>query len=583
MSTTDETTTKGEGAAPPPRKPPSWQKAAKRYGPIALIVVLIAAAVVVFGGGGGDDDDGAATDTAGTDDELIESGPMTWQKAELTGEDVDWGPNCDTTTGRIKLPSVYAPPCVEPFTGDNGGETYAGVTADEVKIVYYLPDPALDPLTTATVQGAGAQVDVESAQETAANFTELYNKIFERYGRTVTVETYIGTGAGSDQEAARADAIAIAEKEPFAVIGGPAQSSPIFAGEIASRGIVCALGCAVALNEDIVAEFEPYLWQQGPTPNQSTALAAEAMGKLVGPGKAELAGDEATRAKDRVYGLLHYDTPDGDHEAVFEQFKEELAANDIELATDVEFTLDLAQAQTNARTNIAKLMDAGVTTILYYGDPLTPASLTEEATAQNYHPEWILGPNTLMDTTLFARQTDVSQWKNGFGIALIGARGERSTNGAFQIHEWAYGEPPPHTSANVIEPPIRSIFTAIQLAGPDLTPETFRDAMFRYPPSGGGPTEPQVSRGSHDVWPDEDWGGSDDIALIWFDPEATGEDEVGNEGVGMYRYANGGERYTIGNLPDSVEEAGLFDVDASVTVYETVPEEDQTPTYPPPD
>jgi hypothetical protein len=51
----------------------------------------------------------------------------------------------------------------------------------------------------------------------------------------------------------------------------------------------------------------------------------------------------------------------------------------------------------------------------------------------------------------------------------------------------------------------------------------------------------------------------------------------------MYRYANGGERYTIGNLPDSVEEAGLFDVDASVTVYETVPEEDQTPTYPPPD
>ena len=32
----------------------------------------------------------------------------------------------------------------------------------------------------------------------------------------------------------------------------------------------------------------------------------------------------------------------------------------------------------------------------------------------------------------------------------------------------------------------------------------------------------------------------------------------------MYRYANGGERYTIGNLPTSLEEAGLFDVDASV-------------------
>jgi hypothetical protein len=50
----------------------------------------------------------------------------------------------------------------------------------------------------------------------------------------------------------------------------------------------------------------------------------------------------------------------------------------------------------------------------------------------------------------------------------------------------------------------------------------------------------------------------------------------------MYRYANGGERYTIGNLPGSPEEAGLFDLGASVTVYDEVPEEDQVPDYPSP-
>ena len=38
----------------------------------------------------------------------------------------------------------------------------------------------------------------------------------------------------------------------------------------------------------------------------------------------------------------------------------------------------------------------------------------------------------------------------------------------------------------------------------------------------------------------------------------------------MYRYANGGERYTIGNLPGSPEEAGLFDVGSSVMVYDEV-------------
>ncbi|MBN2621862.1 MAG: hypothetical protein JXA83_00780 [Acidimicrobiales bacterium] len=582
MTSTDDTTTTS-GATPPPGQP-SWLTGLKRYGPIAAVVVLIAGAVVLFGGGGDDDGDDTASGTGtATQEDLIRSGPMTPEKAELEGAtDVDFGPTCDTETGRIELVSVYAPPCVEPFEGDNGGATYAGVTEDEVKIVYYQTDPALDPLTAATAEGAGAQIDPESAAATVADFVDLYNDLFETYGRTVVVESYTGTGAGDDAEKARADAAAIAEMEPFAVIGGPLQSSPVFSAALASEGIVCGPGCALALNEDIVTEYEPFVWQGGPTPNQAAALAAEMVGNLAGPGKAELAGDEALREQDRVYGLLHYDTPDGDHQPVFEALKTALADNGVELATDVEFTLDLARAQENARTTIGKLMEAGVTTVIYYGDPLTPASLTEEATAQGYHPEWILGPSVLMDTTLFARQLDPDQWKNGFGMSLIGARGERSTNGAFQIYEWAFGKEPANTNVNVFEPYLRTIFTGVHLAGPELTPETFRDGLLRYPVSGGGPTEVQTSRGDHGVWPEFDWGGSDDVAIIWFDPEATGEDEVGNEGTGMYRYANGGERYTIGDLPTSLEEAGLFDVDASVTVYDEVPEEDRAPDYPPP-
>jgi hypothetical protein len=586
MTSTDETSDTASGT-PPDAPTPAWVQAAKRYGPIAAVVVLIAGAVVLFGGGGDDDGDGDAAAPSGsaTNEELILAGPMTPERAELEGVDVadiDFGPTCDTATGRIMLPSVYAPPCVEPFDGDNGGATSPGVTEDEVTVVFYQTDPALDPLTTATLGGAGAQIDPESARETVSDFVDLYNDMFETYGRTVVVESFTGSGAPSDAAAARADAIAIAEMEPFAVVGGPLQASPVFASAIASEGIVCGPGCALALNEDIVAEFEPLIWQAGTTPNQSSALAAEMIGNLAGPGPAELAGDEALHDEERVYGLLHYDTPDGDHQPVFEALRDALADNGVDLEVDIEFTLDLARAQENARTNIGRLMDAGVTTVIYYGDPLTPASLTEEATAQGYFPEWILGPSTLMDTTIFGRQTDPEQWQNGFGMSLVGARGEQSTNGAFLTYEWAFGREPANTNVNVFEPYLRTIFNGVHLAGPDLTPETFRDGLFRYPVSGGGPTEVQVSRGDHGVWPDFDWGGTDDMAIIWFDPEATGEDEVGNEGTGMYRYANGGQRYTIGNLPTSLEEAGLFDVDASVTVFDEVPEEDRAPDYPPP-
>ena len=586
MATTDEKVE--PGASPPEPEHPGWMKALRRYGPIGAVDVLLVGAFLVFGGGGDDDDDEGGTDEAATgtatEDELILSGPMTPQRAELEGVDVDFGPTCDTETGRIMLVSVYAPPCVEPFEGDNGGATSPGVTEDEVLIVYYQADPALDPLTAATAEEAGADVDPESAAATLQDFVRLYNEIFETYGRTVRVEVYTGTGAGDDLAAAQADAIAITEMEPFAVIGGPAQAGANFAGELASNGIVCGPGCATALPEAIVEEFAPYLWTQGPTPEQGVALASEMVANLAGPGKAELAGSPEMQSQDRVYGLLHYDNADGDHQPVFEQFVESLEENGIEIATDVEFTLDLARGQETARTNIGRLQEAGVTTIIYYGDPLTPNFLTNEATAQGYFPEWILGPNVLMDTTLFARQVDFeNQWQNGFGMALIGARGERSTDGAWRIYEWAFGKEPANNTVNIFENYVRTIFTGIHLAGPELTPESFRDSMLRYPVSGGGPTEPQVSRGEQGVWPEFDWGGSDDMSLIWFDPEATGADEVGNEGTGMYRYANGGERYTLGNLPDSVEDAGLFDVENSVTVYDQVPEEDTTPRYEPPD
>jgi hypothetical protein len=589
MASTDETRTSEDGAgAPPPKRQPGWVKPAKRYGPIVVVLALIGAAVLVFGGGGDDDgDDEAATDGAtASEEELIASGPMTWQKAELEGEigDIDWGPNCDTETGKVKLVSIYAPPCVEPFEGDNGGATSPGVTADTIKVVEYIADPALDPLTIATVRGAGAEINPESAAETVQGFADLYNRLYETYGRRVEIEVYTGTGAGDDLEAARADAIAIAEKDPFIVIGGPAQASPVFSTELASRGIVCAGICATALPEEIVEQYQPYIWQSTPTPDQAAALAAEMIGKLAGPGEAELAGDDATKSQDRVYGLLHYDNPDGDHEAVFEALKDQLADNGIELATDIEFALDLARAQENARTNIARLKDAGVTTIIYYGDPLTPASLTAEATAQDYHPEWIMGPTLFMDTSLFARQTDMEQWKNGFGISFISARGALETDGAFRIWDWAYGGLPPNSNANLLNAGmLLTVFPGIHLAGPELTPETFRDGLYRYPPSGGGPTQVAVSRGDHGIWPDTDFGGSDDATIVWFDPTASGEDEVGNDGVGLYRYANGAQRYTLGNMPDSVEEAGLFDNASSVTIFDQVPAEDDTPDYPLPE
>jgi hypothetical protein len=456
------------------------------------------------------------------------------------------------------------------------------VTGDEVKIIYYQTDPRRDPLGVASLRGQGIDVNARAARTAVQDYAALYNRLFETYGRKVVVEDFLGSGSSDDVAAARADAVAIAEKRPFAVVGGPLQATSAFYPAIASRGIVCGPGCSGAAPEAAVERYAPYLWEISPTPDQGSVLAAEMVAKLVPPGKAVHAGDAATAARERSYAVVHYDTVEGEQNEVFDRLRDGLAERGIRLATDIEFQLDLARTQDIARTVISKLHNEGVTTVIYTGDPLTPAALTREATAQDYHPEWILGPNVLADSAVFARSYDQDQWRHGFGMALSAARGTLDADDAWRVYRWAYGEDPPTTNAPVLEPPLRQMFIGIHLAGPKLTPETFRDGLFRFPVNGGTPMVPQFSMGRHGVWPGVDWGGSDDTALLWWDPDLQGDDEIGQAGRGMYRYARGGERYTHGHLPASLEEAGIFDDDSSVVVYDEVPPADRPPDYPPP-
>jgi hypothetical protein len=83
------------------------------------------------------------------------------------------------------------------------------------------------------------------------------------------------------------------------------------------------------------------------------------------------------------------------------------------------------------------------------------------------------------------------------------------------------------------------------------------------------------------VWKGLDNGGADDAAVIWWDPDAKGKDETGKMGTGMYRFADGGKRYTPGHFPKTADEAGLFDEGKSLTIYDRAAPEEKF-DYPPP-
>ena len=145
--------------------------------------------------------------------ELVEAGhsavPLTYPTAAKLGRTsaYDWGSQCDHTTGRLKIPTVYAPPCVPVFTGANGGATSSGVSEGTINIVYYQPQPGGLAATISAAAGTNAQT-----LATAQAYVAMFNQIYEMYGRHMNLIPFTASGADNDPVAAHADAVTVAQQ-----------------------------------------------------------------------------------------------------------------------------------------------------------------------------------------------------------------------------------------------------------------------------------------------------------------------------------------------------------------------------------
>src|SRR2546425_1252948 len=86
----------------------------------------------------------SCTKTASTTNSsgAVAKGPVpTYAQAQADGTvgNYNWGPNCNTATGRVTLPGRDVSPCVPVFTGDNGGDIAPdhGVTKSTIRIARY--------------------------------------------------------------------------------------------------------------------------------------------------------------------------------------------------------------------------------------------------------------------------------------------------------------------------------------------------------------------------------------------------------------------------------------------------------------
>ena len=583
-------------------------RALKRWGPIAGVVAVVAIVVgIVVATSGGDDESSADTtvaattattvasteapastpatepagSTAGTD-APVSTGPveitypLSYPQAVEQGiaDQVDWGDRCDTTTGQIAVPDYFAQPCMAPFTGDNGGATDTGVTADEITIVYYEGqegDPIIQYITDAV-----AVDDTNQQQfETMGHIIEYYEAYFELYGRKVNLITYEGTGGSTDDVAARADAARIAEEyQPFVVFGGPALASG-FADELAAREIMC-IGCTPGQPDQFYVDRDPYVWALDGSAAQKQTHAVEVITKQLIGKNATHAGDEFVD-QPRKFGLLYLESSAASKDLA-DQYAAAMDAAGSPFAEVVSYALDPATIQNTASQAISKMKAAGVTTIVFSGDPVAPRDFTKEATAQEYFPEWFISASGLVDTNAFARTYDQEQWAHAFGVTQGAVRTDPTTFGYYAIYQWFNGEPPPAAgSIGVFQPNPALFFAVAQAVGPNLTHETWKEALF------GAATKKAVSQPflswGDELWPTPDYNGIDDATEFWWDPTATGPDEIRKEGQGMYQFVDGGKRYLPGDWPTDDK---LFNDTAATEIYTTPPPGEEPPSYPSP-
>jgi len=460
-----------------------------------------------------------------------------------------------------------------PFTGDNGGATEAGVTADEITIVHYQ-GPDDDPVIAYVTQAINSDETNAQSSETLENYIKYYETYYELYGRKVNLITYISTGFATDEVTARADAQRIVEEyAPFVVVGGPALTNA-FNDELAARKTTCMCGGGTA---QYLGERDPYLWAIDGSSEQKQQLLVEYIEKQLVGKPASHAGD-ALKGEIRKFALTYVEGG-SESKDLADLAVTRMAAIGADLALVLPYQLDPGTIQESASQIIAKLKAEGVTTVLLSTDPVAPGALTREATAQEYFPEWIVTANTLTDTNAFARSYDQAQWAHAFGLSSLAVKTNPEKIGYAVTYKWFTGQDTPSPDGiGVLIPSWELLFAGIQAAGPNLTHQTLGDS-FKSFETKKAITAPYLSWGDRGIWDEMDYSGIDDVTLFWWDPTATGMDELSKEGTGMMQFVDGGKRYLLGEMPT---EDKMFVVEGAIAMYDTAPASETPPAYPSP-
>jgi hypothetical protein len=489
-----------------------------------------------------------------------------------------------------QTPDPMSPPCVPIYTGDNGGATYQGVTANRVNVLVTLDGGinyigGSDP-TNRVSPSDGRCIDLstpplpplyspEHLTTTGLRVWQTYfNRMFQTYHRTVSLTACYANGTTA--ESRRQDAASeVARVQPFAAIPDLLTGNVgSFLQEVADRGVI-GFG-APTMARSFYAAHPGLTWGVAPSAEIIAANAGAYVCDKVVPFPSALAGPDLNH-RPRKLGLIRTsDTNFPEMAALADGVVAGVNGCGGSIAATASFpTCCYASNNTEvpayALQSMLEFKLAGITTILWPGG--ANGSYARAAAALGYLPEWIMVGDGTLDSNTAPNVPHNSALIDHRALVVSpqAVEPEFRQKRCYQAFRSVDSTMPDSDVAYVCEyyRNLFQLFTAIQVAGPTLTPANVDIGLHAIPADRS--FDPMVPSCYYDPG---DYTCVKDAQVEYWSATATppGSQTIGQPVValpvlpiprtpGCWEPIEGGKRY-IGDWP-----AG--NIDAQITGYET--------------
>jgi hypothetical protein len=395
-----------------------------------------------------------------------------------------------------QIEDPQSPPCIAYWRGDNGGATAKGVTRDHVYVAVPTPNGY--------------------KQEYDALF-RFFNARFQFYGRKL-VPQYCTPAAGADSQGSGdsnrqgADAAGAATGcgtgiKPFASTFYQFNNGRYYNQQMACRYKTVTVASYTPYDSTYLNACAGYLFQYPMVSEEMFGqLGAWACARLVGRDArwavgSTAPGRPALNEKSRTFGIFlapYYADDPVARSTALRRLTDRLRACGAEVPSSRIIINPVTETQpgqaldpTSANTAIAKMKQADVSTIFCLCGIFAYGSLARAAATNSYQPEWIGSTFGILDQYggLVVSAAPSDQLAHLFGLSFQ----PRWLHPALEPYNQAFQEGDPTLSPGTsssqavyftqVYRPLLLLASGIQMAGPRLTPETFRDGLrkTRFP------------------------------------------------------------------------------------------------------